>query len=43
MRDFYKMPLLTPEEALERAMEMGWSRPLFDHDYRVGGWRPGGP
>lgn len=42
MRDFYKMPLLTPEEALERAMEMGWNRPLFDHDYRVGGleaWR----
>lgn len=42
MRDFDKLPLLTPEEAFERAMEMGWNRPLFDHGYRVRGlndWR----
>lgn len=42
MRDFDKLPLLTPEEALERAREMGWNRPLFDHGYRVRGlndWR----
>lgn len=37
MRDFDKLPLLTPEEALERAWEMGWDRPLFDHGYRVRG------
>lgn len=42
MRDFDSLPLLTPEEAFERAREMGWNRPLFDHDYRVRGleaWR----
>ena len=42
MRDFDSLPLLTPEEAFERAMEMGWNRPLFDHGYRVRGlndWR----
>ena len=42
MRDFDKLPLLTPEEAFERALEMGWKRPLFDHGYRVRGlndWR----
>jgi hypothetical protein len=37
MRDFDKLPLLTPEEAFERAMEMGWNRLLFDHGYRVRG------
>ena len=37
MRDFDNLPLLTPEEALERAREMGWNRPLFDHGYRVRG------
>lgn len=37
MRDFDKLPLLTPEEAFERAREMGWNRPLFDHGYRVRG------
>lgn len=37
MRDFDKLPLLTPEEAFERAREMGWKRPLFDHGYRVRG------
>lgn len=35
MRDFDKLPLLTPEEAFERAREMGWNLPLFDHGYRV--------
>ena len=35
MRDFDRLPLLTPEEAFERAREMGWNRPLFDHGYRV--------
>ena len=35
MRDFYDLPLLTPEEAFERAREMGWNRPLFDLGYRV--------
>ena len=35
MRDFSKLPLLTPEEAFERAREMGWNRPLFDLGYRV--------
>ena len=37
MRDFDKLPLLTPEEALERALEMGWNRPVFDYSYRVRG------
>lgn len=37
VRDFDKLPLLTPEEAFERAWEMGWTRPLFDHGYRVRG------
>lgn len=33
---------MTPEEAFERAREVGWNRPLFDHGYRVRGlndWR----
>ena len=37
MRDFDKLPLLTPEEAFERAREVGRNRLLFDHDYRVRG------
>lgn len=37
VRDFDELPLLTPEEAFERAREMGWNRPLFDHGYRVKG------
>ena len=37
MRDFDSLPLLTPEEAFERAREVGWNRPLFDHGYRVRG------
>lgn len=37
VRDFDELPLLTPEEAFERAREMGWNRPLFDLDYRVRG------
>lgn len=37
VRDFNELPLLTPEEAFERAREMGWNRPLFDHGYRVNG------
>ena len=37
VRDFNELPLLTPEEAFERAREMGWNRPLFDHGYRVRG------
>ena len=37
MRNFNDLPLLTPEEAFERAREMGWNRPLFDHSYRVQG------
>ena len=37
MRDFDKLPLLTPEEAFERAREVGRTRLLFDHDYRVRG------
>lgn len=37
VRDFNKLPLLTPEEAFERAREMGWNRPLFDYGYRVKG------
>lgn len=42
MHDFDELPLLTPEEAFERAREMGWNRPLFDHSFRVRGlndWR----
>uniref|UniRef100_A0AAU8B319 Uncharacterized protein n=1 Tax=Dulem virus 38 TaxID=3145756 RepID=A0AAU8B319_9CAUD len=36
MRDFDRLPLLTPEEAYERAVERGSiGRPLFDADYRV--------
>lgn len=36
MRDFDKLPLLTPEEAFERAWEEGGSaRPVFDRGYRV--------
>lgn len=37
VRDFNRLPLLMPEEAFERAREMGWNRPLFDLDYRVRG------
>lgn len=37
VHDFDRPPLLTPEEAFERAREMGWNRPLFDLDYRVRG------
>ena len=37
VRDFNRLPLLTPEEAFERAREIGWNRPLFDLDYRVRG------
>lgn len=38
MRDFDKLPLLTPEEAFERAWEEGGSaRPVFDRGYRVQG------
>ena len=37
MRDFDDLPLLTPWEAFERAREMGWNHPLFDHGYRVQG------
>ena len=37
VRDFNRLPMLTPEEAFERAREMGWNRPLFDLDYRVRG------
>lgn len=36
MRDFDKLPLLTPEEAFERAWEEGGpARPVFDRGYRV--------
>lgn len=36
MRNFDDLPLLTPEEALERAWEAGGSaRPVFDRGYRV--------
>ena len=36
MRDFDKLPLLTPEEAFERAWEEGGSAHLvFDRGYRV--------
>lgn len=38
MRDFDKLPLLTPEEAFERAWEEGGSaHPVFDRGYRVRG------
>lgn len=43
MRDFDKLPLLTPEEAFERAWEEGGSdHPVFDRGYRVrglGSWK----
>lgn len=43
MRDFDDLPLLTPEEAFERAREAGGSdHPVFDRGYRVRGlnsWR----
>ena len=36
MRDFDELPLLTPEEAFERAWEEGGSaHPVFDRGYRV--------
>lgn len=36
MRDFDKLPLLTPEEAFERAwVDGGSSHPVFDRGYRV--------
>lgn len=35
MRDFSQLPLLTPEEAFERAWDMDRERPLFDLGYRV--------
>ena len=36
MRDFNRLPLLTPEEAFERAWEVGGSaHPVFDRGYRV--------
>lgn len=36
MRDFDELPLLTPEEAFERAWEAGGSaHPVFDRGYRV--------
>lgn len=38
MRDFDRLPLLTPEEAAERAWEEGGSaHPVFDRGYRVRG------
>lgn len=38
VRDFDKLPLMTPEEALERAWEEGGSsHPVFDRGYRVRG------
>ena len=38
MRDFEKLPLLTPEEAFERAWEeRGSAHPVFDRGYRVRG------
>ena len=38
MRDFDDLPLLTPEEAFERAWEAGGSaHPVFDRGYRVRG------
>lgn len=35
MRDFNKLPLLTPEEAFERARDIDCEQPLFDLGYRV--------
>lgn len=36
MRDFDELPLLTPEEAFERAWEAGGqAHPVFDREYRV--------
>lgn len=38
VRDFDKLPLLTPEEAFERAWDEGRSaHPVFDRGYRVRG------
>lgn len=38
MRNFDDLPLLTPEEACERAWEVGGSaHPVFDRGYRVRG------
>lgn len=38
VRDFNRLPLLTPEEAFERAWEEGGSaHPVFDRGYRVQG------
>lgn len=38
MRDFDTLPLLTPEEAFERAWEEGGpAHPVFDRGYRVRG------
>lgn len=38
VRDFNELPLLMPEEALERAWEEGGpAHPVFDHGYRVRG------
>lgn len=38
VRNFYNLPLLTPEEAFERAWEDGGSaHPVFDLGYRVRG------
>lgn len=38
VRDFDRLPLLTPEEAFERAWEEGGSaHPVFDRGYRVQG------
>lgn len=42
MRDFNKLPLLTPEEAFERAWDTDLERPIFDLGYRVsnpGSWK----
>lgn len=43
VRDFDDLPLLTPEEAFERAWEAGGSaHPVFDRGYRVrdlGAWK----
>lgn len=38
VHDFYELPLLTPEEAFERAWEEGGpAHPVFDRGYRVRG------
>ena len=42
VRDFDRLPLLTPEEAFERAWDTDRDRPLFDLGYRVrnpGTWK----